>query len=41
MAPRNVLIHKQFVISLAVPTFSSFVGMLSTDSLNYTEDKQW
>jgi len=41
MAPWNVLIHKQFLISLAVPTFSSFVGILPTYSLNYTEDKQW
>lgn len=39
MAPWNVLIHKQFLITLAVQTFSNFVVMLSTDSLNYTEDK--
>lgn len=41
MAPGNVPINKQFLISLAVPTFFSFVGMLSTYTLNYTEDKQW
>lgn len=27
------------LITLAVPTLSNFVGMLSMDSLNYTEDK--
>lgn len=41
MAPRNVLFKKHFLISVAEPTFSNFVGMLSTYSLNYTENKQW
>lgn len=41
MALWNVLVKKHFLVSLAEPTFSNFVGMLSTYSLNYAENKQW
>lgn len=41
MTPCNGPINKHFLVALASLIFSSFVGMLSTYSLNYTESKLW
>lgn len=41
MALCNVPINEHFLISLALQMFSSFVGMLPTYILNYTERKLW
>lgn len=41
MALCNVPINEHFLISLDLLMFSSFVGMLPTYILNYTERKLW
>lgn len=39
MAPYNVPINRDFLISLVLLICSNFVGMLSTYSLDFTESK--
>lgn len=41
MAPYNVPINRDFLISLVLLICSNFVGMLCTYSLDFTESKLW